>query len=131
MTEFVGAEKPSLEELAHHGVKGMKWGQHKAPGSKPSTEQIKDARVRQFSRLANVNAQAHKLNLATGKQKDVEAKKYVKLHNDFQTNKDAAVAARMTKGEKAANLILAGPFGAIAIAANAHSVKKLESIQKK
>lgn len=29
MTEFVGAEKPSLEELAHVGVKGMKWGKRR------------------------------------------------------------------------------------------------------
>jgi hypothetical protein len=26
MTYLVGDEKPSLEDLAHHGVKGMKWG---------------------------------------------------------------------------------------------------------
>lgn len=128
MTEFVGAEKPSLEELAHHGVKGMKWGEHK---KKFSTEEIKDARARQASRAHRLNDKAATLNLATGKKKDAAAKAYVKAHNELMTNKDAAVAARMTKGEKAANLILAGPFGAIAIGVNKHQVKNLEKIQKK
>jgi len=129
MTEIVGAEKPSLEELAHYGVKGMKWGQHKK--RKFSTDEIKDARARQQSRASQFEAQVHKTNLATGKKQEAEAKKLVKLHNELVTNKDAAVAARMTKGEKAANLILAGPIGAIAIAANNRTVRNLEKIQKK
>lgn len=127
MTEFVGAEKPSLEELAHYGVKGMKWGQRK----KYSTEEIHTARIRQRSRVHQLNDTAAKLNLATGKKADTLAKKYAKEMNELETNKDAAVAARMTKGEKAANLILAGPFGAIAIGLNKRTVRKLEEIQKK
>lgn len=127
MTLDYNGVKPSLDELAHYGKKGMKWGVRK----KYSTQEIHDARIRQRSRIANVDAQAHKLNLATGKNKDVQAKKYLKLVDELNTNKDAAVASRMTKGEKAANLILAGPIGALAIAANNRSVRKLEEMQKK
>jgi len=127
MTLQYGEEKPSLEELAHYGVKGMKWGKRK----KYTTQEIHDARARQRSRFANLEAQVHKTNLSTGKAQEANAKKLVKLHNDLETNKDAAVAARMTKGEKAANLILAGPIGALAIAANNRQVRKLEEIQKK
>lgn len=122
MTEFVGAEKPSLEELVHSGVKGMKWGQRK----KYSTADIKDARARQGSRLNEVNQQAHKLNLATGKAKDKAAKDYVKKLNALQDHPDAAIGGRMTKGEKAAALLLTGPIGAIVIAGNASAVRKHE-----
>lgn len=40
MTDLNGQDKPSLEDLAHHGVKGMKWGvTHDDPrvGSRPSS----------------------------------------------------------------------------------------------
>ena len=30
MTEIVGQEKPSLQDLAHFGVKGMRWGERMA-----------------------------------------------------------------------------------------------------
>lgn len=30
MTDIVGQEKPSLQDLAHFGVKGMRWGQRMA-----------------------------------------------------------------------------------------------------
>ena len=125
MTLHYGEEKPPLEELAHYGTKGMKWGHRK----KYSAQEIHDARARQNSRLNEVNNQAHKLNLATGKSKDTAAKQYAKLYNDLQTNKDAAVAARMTKGEKAATLILTGPIGPLILAANSSQVKKLEKLR--
>jgi hypothetical protein len=127
MTVIYDEDKPSLDELAHHGVKGMKWGQHK----KYSKTEIHDARIRQGSRIAQVNETAHKLNLATGKKKDALAKDYVKKLRALETNPDAPIAARMTGGEKAANIILAGPIGLIAIAANSRHVKNLESQTKK
>lgn len=122
MTLLYGEEKPSLEELAHYGVKGMKWGQRK----KYSTDQIKDARARQGSRVARINDQAHKLNLAEGKAKDAAAKKYVEMMKELQSHPDAAIGGRMTRGEKAAALLIGGPIGAIVIAGNASAVRKHE-----
>jgi hypothetical protein len=122
-------EKPSLEDLAHHGVKGMKWGQRKA---RPSTSDIHDARARQASRQNEINQNIGRLNLAKSgsKQQDALAKKVATGMDKFDTNKDAAVAARMTKGEKAAAVMLTGPIGLLVIGANKAHVKKLEKIQK-
>lgn len=122
MTLDYNEVKPSLEELAHYGKKGMKWGHRK----KYTTSEIKDARARQGSRLARVNDQAHKLNLATGKNKDVQAQKYIKLRTELEKNPDAAIGGRMTRGEKAAALLLTGPIGAVIIAGNASAVRKHE-----
>lgn len=130
MTDFVGAEKPSLEELAHHGVKGMKWGHRK----KYSTSDIKDARARQQSRAVEVNNAAAKLNLASkagGKGAEKAAATYAKKANAYKSNKDAAVAARMTKGEKAVSLLIGGPIGAIVIAGNAAAVRSMEKKSSK
>lgn len=33
MTYIIGQEKPTLDDLSHHGIKGMKWGHHKAQPS--------------------------------------------------------------------------------------------------
>lgn len=122
MTMYYGEEKPALDSLAHYGKKGMKWGVRK----KYSTDEIKDARARQGSRLNAVNQQAHKLNLATGKAKDKAAADYAKKLKEFKDNPDAAIGGRMTRGEKAAALIIGGPIGALVIAGNASAVRKHE-----
>lgn len=126
MTMTFDEGKPSLEELKHFGKKGMKWGHRK----KYSTSQIQDARARQGSRVADANNTAHKLNLATGKRKDALAKTYVQKVNKINSNPDASVAARMTRGEKTAAILLTGPIGLIIVGANSHAVKKMEQKKK-
>jgi len=119
----IGPEKPSLDDLAHFGVKGMKWGQRKAV----TTSDIHDARARQASRGARVNDTATKLNLAT---KASDQKKFAKMYaqqlHELKNNPDTAVAARMTRGEKTVAIVLAGPFAAIPIASSAANSRAIE-----
>lgn len=126
--------KLDLEDaLAHFGVKGMKWGKRSA---RPSTSDIKDARVRQNARLRGVQNAEDNLNLRAI-QKPSEAKDkaavraFQKAEKDFHDNPDRAVAQRLTRGEKAALVVLTGPFAVLPIAGNKAVVKRIEKQQAK
>jgi len=106
------------EFLAHHGVKGMKWGVHKKEGSTSAGDQIAakkkvtsrdiyDARAKTASRQRQLNAQVDKTNLATGKAQKQEAKKLNDMSLEFLKNPDRATAQRMTTGEKVGLAVLA------------------------
>lgn len=90
-------EKPSLEELQHFGVKGMKWGVHKTHGThefhrKFNTPEKRATEIKRARRsVAKSKAKAEK---AKGTP---QAKKFKDLH---LKNPDRATALRMTKGEK-------------------------------
>jgi hypothetical protein len=109
------------EWLAHYGVKGMKWGQRKAPTS----AEIHDARARTASRERELSRQVDRTNLAKpGREQAREAKKLNELTLDYLKSPDRATALRMTKGEKVMNGIIAVGFpgvgtGAVAVAAGA------------
>lgn len=98
------------EFLEHHGVKGMHWGVHRnrsggsSPdgGSKPSAQEIHSARAAQAARKA-----AYKQAKASG---DTAAA--AKAAKEFNTSKDRAVAAHLTRGEKAVTFALSGALGA-------------------
>jgi len=115
-------EKPSLDELAHYGVKGMKWGVRKA---NPTTSEIQGARQRQAIRWQKVIEADQKLQIASSSSQKKSAERQIdKAARDFATNEDRVTAARMTRGEKATALILAGPVGLIVIGANKSNVKR-------
>jgi len=104
-----GDEKPSLEELAHHGVKGQRWGVRK---SHPSATEIHSARKRQEARVV----QLHKAK--TPKQVSVATKK-------LNTSEDRVTAARMTLGEKVTATMLGGPIGLVVVTRNNRLVKNV------
>jgi hypothetical protein len=84
MTEFVGAEKPSLEELAHFGTKGMKWGVRKErkAAAQNLTEVNKDLANRAAARVNNPY---------------VTQQQYSKLSTKDRVIKEGTVLRRTTK----------------------------------
>ncbi len=136
MTEFVGAEKPSLEELVHFGVKGMKWGQRKGPttlGSKlndavrdvetglainnlgdpnhPSGKTIRDARDRVAAQKRGIRAAKKDVRKAKRRGEDTSTgkSKISEMQASLLRNPDRITASRMTKGETAVSILFAQP----------------------
>jgi len=99
MTYLVGDEKPSLEDLAHHGVKGMKWGV-RTGGLRG---RVRGAADDQFQRrITTANA------VATGTAKKRDVVRTVAFTGSHVTNKKLAARrvqvlqerqARVAKGE--------------------------------
>ncbi len=123
---ILGQEKPSLADLMQSGVKGMKWGVRKA---KPTTSEIHDARARQDARMRDVNSKIDRLNLVSGPGHSSSVQKkavldFQKSEKAFLTNEDRVTAAHMTRGEKIAAVILAGPLGGAIILGNKAGVKR-------
>jgi hypothetical protein len=80
----IAVEKPGTPyELAHHGVKGMKWGVRKSQGT------------REFhSKFTTPEARAQEINRARLSVASARAK------NTKTSNYDEATALRFTRGEK-------------------------------
>jgi hypothetical protein len=110
---------PLAEVLAHHGVKGMHWGERK---KKPTKSEIFDARDRQTARIMNLQRGHFDVNVAEANHRPADLKKATaklkKASDNFDTSEDRLTAIRMTRGEKATALILAGPVGLVLIGAN-------------
>lgn len=109
-----------INELAHFGVKGMKWGVRRTDAqlgnsgkkSKPTTADIKESRAR----LASANAVKKvktdqiqsKINWRSEKSITDAISKINKIETDALNNPDRVTAARMTKGEKLATVLTGG-----------------------
>lgn len=133
--------------LAHHGVKGMHWGKHKAgvdsggtaaqridkanevkaTKAKVTSKDIKEARARQSEKADKVNQHYIDLLNQTSDAGRARAQKILdKSADKLVNNPDAATAIRMTAGEK----VTAG-FGvaimglaAVGVAANIATILK-------
>ena len=102
--------KPPLSELAHHGIKGMKWGVRKASG--PSSSEVTAARDRHNDRMNRLDTEATRLSFAkTNAEKQRVLKGIHSISNEKGADQDADVATHITRGERVSTAILAGPIG--------------------
>ena len=119
-------EKPSLDELMHVGVLGMKWGHRK----KATGKDIRSARsdVRAKSRhLVDLDAKVENAKTATAKA-SAEAKLKT-AETKFLNDPNRVIATRLTRGEKAAAYLLTGPVGIAAIVATSIASRRIERKQ--
>lgn len=132
---IVGQEKPSLEDLAHVGVLGMKWGHRKAA----STNQIRKARRNvdiQKQRIADQKDTVNQLAKGT-KNRAAGEKKLSDMKLSLLKNPDRATAARLTRGEKYLVLTFgvlvppAFPVAVAKIAATSAISRRIEQKQDK
>jgi 2'-5' RNA ligase len=87
-----------VSELAHYGVKGMKWGKHT-----PATgRDIKDARGRiKVASKAYLAERKQLKGTTAGSAEQLRIEKRLQqMHQDYLKNPDRVLATRMTRGEK-------------------------------
>lgn len=117
-TEKNKPSSPTEVLLAHVGVKGMKWGVRKA---NPTGGEIRDARVRQVARERQFHRSVDRLNLAAAggstQAKKAAVKNFEATRKEFLTNEDRVTAARTTRGEKIAHVLLLGPLALVTLPA--------------
>jgi hypothetical protein len=104
-------DKPSLEELRHYGVLGMKWGKTRA---KSSGATIKDARNRLRAKQTKIFEQEDKRDVTTAgsASRKKETKKLNDMMREFDKDPARVLATRTTRGEKALlGLFSVGTFG--------------------
>lgn len=126
MSRLQGQEKPSLEDVAHFGVKGMKWGVRK----KVSAQEIKRARKNFGRKLEDFQDKREELRKTTvrgSKARVAGEKRLSKVRMSLLNDPDRATALRMTKGEKwlagvVAGVGVVGSGGAVAPVAAAAGI---------
>lgn len=108
----------------------MKWGKSRAQGS---TAQIKAARGRKYATKAVINkADAKAAKIADAGERAVKNKEVQKMKTAQLKNPDRVLAERLTRGEKAAALIiLTPPVALAAIAATSAYSRRIERKQEK
>jgi hypothetical protein len=116
---IAGQEKPSLEDLSHFGVKGMRWGVRK----KVAGYEIKDARKRLGKESKAYRVERRKVDkLAKGStSRKLGEKKLERMHRAYLKNPDRVTAMRLTRGEKIAPVLFTAPTG-IGIATTAAAI---------
>lgn len=114
--KIYGDEKPSLQELAHYGTKGMKWGVRRAQ-RKERNAQIKGARQRIASKQAEVHSLARQSSKAkTAAERARLDKLATKKAKELFESPDHLTASRMTSGEKWMTGVLLGTTVAVGAA---------------
>jgi len=126
-------DKPELpteeEALAHYGVLGMKWGKSRA---KASASEIRSARrglQEKDVKYGRLEDKLWEAKSATDSKKIISAMR--KMEQDNKKDPRNAIANRLTRGEKAALVILSGPVGLVGIAATSAVSRRAEYVSDK
>lgn len=129
MTMTFDEGKPSPADALHYGKKGMKWGVRK---THITTDDIKTARKRigAIDRKA-MDAEDRTVLGKTPAARAKAQKEFEALEKQFRDSPDRSVAMRLTRGEKAATILLGGPVGLIVVGANAGIARSIEKRQQK
>lgn len=127
MTFTYDDDKPSLEELSHFGVKGMRWGTRKDPGSaspliadrgklnrRPTTAEIHGARKAQKDLKEHITTLDNKYGKIPGTKFYKLSREHEAAYEKLLDSDNTVIAAYRTRGEKVAATILLGPVGLIA-----------------
>jgi hypothetical protein len=96
MTIFVDQEKPSLAELAHHGVKGMKWGVRK-DDSVADVHRTTEARGDRKQASHAATAYMVKANMKNPSMRKMTPEKYAALTENGRTFAAGLELNRITK----------------------------------
>lgn len=119
------------ETLAHYGVLGMKWGRTRA---RANANQIRSARRRLSTERKKINrAEDKAFAINDRKKRDKAMNQVAKMQKEALKNPDRVIAARMTRGEKIATVVLFGPAAPLSIAAIAGSSaysRRIERMQE-
>ena len=129
-------------ELAHHGVKGMHWGVregHPDGGDKPSSDEVRAARLRVHSSIKTLNQHGQALILAKNdKERQQHYDAIQRISKKVQASGDLEKAtSRSTRRAKVIGGIVGGvatagiPVGIGAGVAVAHASQKLAAMHAK
>lgn len=113
MVNYVGHEKPKLEDLEHYGVLGMKWGKTRARANGTEIRRARRSVAGQINKIADQRDKV-KTEAKGSEQRAKQQQKLKKMQVDFLKSPDRVTAHRLTRGEKAAAVILLTPAGAAA-----------------
>lgn len=104
---MIDQSKPPLEELAHSGVKGMKWGVRK---ERPSAIQVRAAQRRHDGAKTKLRqAEKKAARISDPKARDKALKAVGKQKLAYLKNPDRVTANRLTAGQAAFIMALSIP----------------------